>query len=94
MAIKHEMITSFRKSLDSIFHTLKTEAPRTLRTPISLVLCSATKEVSPNKPKQLMKIARAVKIQKGFRCALLTQIFCRIAHLQTDTRKEYPETAP
>ena len=61
-AMKQEMTTNFKKSLESIFQTLKTDAPSTLRTPISLVLCSATKEVSPNRPKQLIRIARPVNI--------------------------------
>ena len=35
-------------------------APNTLRTPISLVRCSATNEANPNKPKQLIRIANKV----------------------------------
>jgi penicillin V acylase-like amidase (Ntn superfamily) len=62
MAIKQEMTTNFKKSLESIFHTLNTVAPNTFRTPISFVRCSATKEVNPKSPKQLIKIAKAVKI--------------------------------
>ena len=31
------------------------DAPRTLRIPISLVLCSAVKEAKPYRPRQLMK---------------------------------------
>ena len=59
-AIKQEITTSFKKSLDNIFHTLKIDAPNTLRTPISFFLCSATNDVNPNSPKQLIKIANAV----------------------------------
>ena len=62
IAIKQEITTSFRKSFDSMFQTLNVDAPKTFRTPISLVRCSATKEVSPKRPRQLIKIAKAVKI--------------------------------
>ena len=56
-----EMITSATKSFDNIFHSEKIEAPNTFRTPISFVRCSATKDASPNRPRQLIKMARMAK---------------------------------
>src|SRR4030095_4581579 len=56
-----DMITRVTKSFDNIFHKLNILAPRTFRTPISLVRCSATKEARPNKPRQEMKTARMAK---------------------------------
>ena len=44
MAIKHEIITNNANSLESIFHKLNTDAPSTLRTPISFLRCSATND--------------------------------------------------
>jgi len=41
---------------------LLTEAPTTLRMPISFIRCSAVKIARPNKPKQEMKMARKEKI--------------------------------
>src|SRR5690242_14232303 len=61
MAMQKEMATSLRKSLDSRPHRVKTPAPNILRTPISLVRCSATKEARPKSPIQEIKIAREVK---------------------------------
>ena len=61
MAMKQDSITNPTKSLDNICHKLKTEAPTTLRIPISLVLCSATKDASPNKPRHEIKMARMAK---------------------------------
>lgn len=59
--IIQDIITRTTKSVDSILHRFATEAPRTLRTPISLVRCSAVKEARPKIPKQLIMIARIEK---------------------------------
>src|SRR6185295_7515806 len=61
MAMAQDIITRFTKSLDNICHKLKTLAPRTLRTPISFVRCSATNEARPNKPRHEMNTARIAK---------------------------------
>jgi len=66
MAITQAASTRITKSFDSICHRLATEAPSTLRMPISLVRCSATNEASPNSPRQLMKIAKTVKNEASF----------------------------
>ena len=51
------MPTNFKKSLESKTVILATEAPKTLRIPISLVRCSAAKAAKPNKPKHDTKMA-------------------------------------
>ena len=81
-------MTSLRKSFDSIPQTLNTVAPNTFLTPISLVRCSATKEVSPNKPRQLIKMAKAVKIRIGSQSVPLRQILPRIRYPRNHTQKE------
>src|SRR5262245_55667385 len=55
------MITRITKSFESICHNPATEAPNTLRMPISFVRCSATNDARPNKPRQEMKMARIAK---------------------------------
>ncbi len=55
------MITNKTKSCDSIRHKFDTEAPSTLRMPISLVRCSATNDANPNKPRQEINTARMAK---------------------------------
>ena len=62
----NESRTSNTNSLDSIFQRPKTVAPKTLRTPISFVFCSATKEASANKPRHEMNIARPAKMLASF----------------------------
>src|SRR3954467_2222538 len=62
MAIKQAIITSNTKSTDTMLHKLYTDAPSTLRTPISFVLCSAIKDASPNNPRQEMNMARKAKM--------------------------------
>ena len=57
-----EAKTNTRNSLDINRQILVIEAPRTFLTPISLIRFSAVKEASPKSPKQLIKIARTVKI--------------------------------
>src|SRR3954470_24644663 len=64
--IRHEMMTSTTKSFDSILHRLLTDAPITLRTPISFVRCSVTKEARPNSPRQLMRIASVANTDASF----------------------------
>ena len=59
-AIKMATATSLIKSFDNSVIMLVTLAPNTLRTPISLVLCSALKVASPNNPRHEMKIAMKV----------------------------------
>src|SRR5664279_1653736 len=49
--------TSFTKSFDKSWTIPLTLAPSTLRMPISLLLCSALNEASPNKPSEDIKIA-------------------------------------
>ena len=53
--------TSTIKSLDNMPTMPGTEAPNTLRIPISLVRCSAVKVTSPNKPRQEMNMAKKAK---------------------------------
>ena len=61
VAMKRDMITKTANSFDNKPHTLNTVAPNTLRTPISFVLCSATKVARPNNPKQEIRIANTAK---------------------------------
>lgn len=61
MAIKQENKTSTTKSCDNILQTAATDAPNTLRIPISFVRCSAVKEARPKIPKQLISTASAAK---------------------------------
>src|SRR6188474_2763955 len=69
----HEIDTSNTKSFDNICHIVDTPAPITLRMPISLVRCSATKDDNPNSPRQEMKIASTAKIPASLptRCSWL-----------------------
>ena len=60
-AIRMAMPTSFKKSFDSSATIPATLAPNTLRTPISLVRCSALNVARPNKPRQEMRMAIMVK---------------------------------
>src|ERR1700730_12670812 len=71
-----EIITSETKSFDNILHRLKTLAPKTFRTPISLVRCSATKEANPNNPKQEMNMARLAKKVARFPMRSSPENFC------------------
>jgi hypothetical protein len=57
VAITNEINTSSTKSLDNNFHKLNTEAPTTLRTPISLVRCAAVNAAKPKMPRQEIKMA-------------------------------------
>src|ERR1051326_2589750 len=59
-AMTNAINTSCKKSFDRSDTICETDAPNTLRTPISLVRCVVVKITSPSNPKQLMKIARAV----------------------------------
>src|SRR6185312_5257623 len=60
-AIKQEINTSNANSLESICHRWYTEAPNTLRTPISFLRCSATNDARPNNPRHEIKVAKIVK---------------------------------
>ena len=60
-AISNDMVTSFTKSFDNNCHKLNTVAPNTLRTPISLMRCSAINDAMPNKPRQLINMAKPAK---------------------------------
>ena len=60
-AIKMAIPTNFKKSFESNATMLVTLAPNTFRTPISFMRCSALKVANPNKPKQEIKMAIAVK---------------------------------
>ncbi len=65
--------TSFRKSLESSVTMLATLAPNTLRTPISLVRCSAVKVARPKRPRQEIRMAIPEKMlnsRPAFRSAL------------------------
>src|SRR4030095_5973487 len=55
---------SFKKSFDNKVTTFGTEAPKTLRTPISLILRSAMYALNPNKPRQAMKSESPVNMLK------------------------------
>lgn len=56
-AITVDKSTSFKKSADSIATIRVTDAPNTLRIPISLIRCIVAKETNPKRPKQAIKIA-------------------------------------
>src|SRR3954453_19129869 len=60
-AMKNEITTSFKKSFDKSDTMPDVLAPNTLRIPISLMRCSTLNVVSPNKPRQEMKMAMMVK---------------------------------
>src|SRR3954464_14628617 len=57
-AINKAITTNFKKSFDSSVVMLVTEAPSTLRTPISLMRFSAMYVAKPNKPKHEIKMVR------------------------------------
>src|SRR5690606_23331857 len=57
-AIRIAMPTNFTKSLERRWTTLPTDAPKTLRMPISLMRRSVLKVAKPYKPIQEIKIAR------------------------------------
>ena len=57
--------TSLRKSLESRITRLATDAPNTLRTPISFVLISAINMDRPSKPRHDIKIAIPANIPKS-----------------------------
>jgi hypothetical protein len=61
-AIMAAIRTSFKKSFESILTIPVTEAPSTLRIPISFVFCSAVKVTRPNKPRQEINMARKANI--------------------------------
>lgn len=61
IAIRQEKITNKTKSLDNNRQRFETDAPSTFRMPIYLVRCSAMNEANPNKPRQLIKMARKAK---------------------------------
>lgn len=66
-----ERMTKNTKSFVSITHRFVIEAPKTFLTPISLVRCSAVNDAKPNRPKQLMKMARIANNVANFpmRCS-------------------------
>ena len=64
IATSRAINTSFVKSLEKLTTRLLTDAPITLRIPISLVRCSAVYAAKPNNPRQAIKIAREQKIVK------------------------------
>ena len=59
MAITSAMSTRARKSMERLRATPATEAPSTLRIPISLVLFSAVSTDSPNNPMQEIRMVSA-----------------------------------
>src|SRR5678815_4439985 len=61
-AIKNASRIGFKKFADNNFIMLADEAPNTLRTPISLVRCSAVNVANPNNPRQEIKMARNAKM--------------------------------
>src|SRR5688572_6482477 len=70
--MRQAMITNPTNSFDCIFQRLNTVAPSTLRTPISLFRCSATKDANPNRPRQEINMARIAK--KLARLPILTSL--------------------
>src|ERR1700730_8761205 len=60
-AIPMDINTSFRKSADSIAVILFTEAPMTLRIPISFCLRCAVNAARPKSPRQEIRIANPAK---------------------------------
>src|ERR1700730_804228 len=60
-AITIDIATSFKKSFDKSVTIPATLAPKTLRTPISFVRCSALNVANPNNPRQQMRMAMMVK---------------------------------
>ena len=65
VAIRQEISTKTTKSLDKDCQSLATDAPNTLRMPISLVRCSAMNDARPNKPKHEIKMARMETIKES-----------------------------
>ena len=62
MEMQSEINTSRTNCVDNIFQRENRVAPNTLRTPISLVLCSAIKEARPNiVPRQEINMAMPAK---------------------------------
>jgi len=60
-AIRLESKTHLVNSLENRKMMLETEAPNTLRIPISLVRCSVENEAKPNKPNEAITIASIEK---------------------------------
>lgn len=66
VAIAIAINTGFVNVEDSRYTTWKIDAPNTLRTPISFVLCSARKAERPYKPRLEIKIPSAAKTLNKF----------------------------
>src|ERR1700722_2209183 len=60
-AIRNDMTISLIKSFDNKKTIFGMDAPNTLRTPISFVLCAVVNKDNPSKPRQAMKIAKPAK---------------------------------
>jgi hypothetical protein len=68
-------ITNFEKSFESKITKLATEAPITLRMPISFVRCSAIKAANPNKPRQVITIANDANMPANRLIKLMSENF-------------------
>ena len=83
IAIRRAITTGLKKLVPRIRRIFGTEAPSTLRIPISLVRCSAVNVANPNKPKQEIKIAIMAKQLASLliSCSLLYNIaYCSSAN--------------
>src|ERR1700722_371915 len=65
-AITNEMKMSLIKSFDKRKTILLTDAPSTLRTPISFVRCVVVNNESPSKPRHAMKMAKLANMPNTF----------------------------
>ena len=66
IAITNAINNNSANSLYNIFKIPITDAPNTLRIPISFFRCKAVKDASPNNPRQATKIANIVKTLNTF----------------------------
>src|SRR5687767_2378457 len=58
--------TNFKKSFERSTTTCGTDAPNTLRTPISFTRCCAEKVASPSKPRQAITIPSITRVINNF----------------------------
>lgn len=90
MAMMQATDTSARNSLDTKTRMLCTDAPKILRTPISLVLCCVICVASPNKPRQAISMATMAKAVK------ICPVFCSEAYREANlsSRKNKQKAHP
>src|SRR4030095_5622544 len=65
-AMTKAIATSLMKSFESSVTIFDTDAPSTLRTPISFVRCAVEKSDKPNKPRHAIKMAKPANIANTF----------------------------